>query len=76
MLENVRGLSTARFAGYREQVLGELHDQGYVASWQVLNACEFGCPAAAAAVHPGRDETGHVRAFRVAERDRHTADGR
>jgi DNA (cytosine-5)-methyltransferase 1 len=44
MLENVRGLSTARFAGYREQVLEELHDQGYVADWQVLNACEFGVP--------------------------------
>lgn len=44
MLENVRGLSTARFAGYREQVLGELHDLGYSADWQVLNACEFGVP--------------------------------
>jgi DNA (cytosine-5)-methyltransferase 1 len=44
MLENVRGLSTARFAGYREQVLGELHDLGYLADWQVLNACEFGVP--------------------------------
>jgi len=44
MLENVRGLSTARFAGYREQVLGRLHDLGYEAKWQVLNASEFGVP--------------------------------
>ncbi len=44
MLENVRGLSAARFAGYREQVLSELGDLGYEADWQVLNACEFGVP--------------------------------
>jgi DNA (cytosine-5)-methyltransferase 1 len=44
MLENVRGLSTARFAGYREQVLDRLRDLGYEADWQVLNACEFGVP--------------------------------
>jgi DNA (cytosine-5)-methyltransferase 1 len=44
MLENVRGLSTARFAGYREQVLGRLSELGYQADWQVLNACEFGVP--------------------------------
>jgi DNA (cytosine-5)-methyltransferase 1 len=44
MLENVRGLAAARFAGYREQVLAELAGLGYVADWQVLNACEFGVP--------------------------------
>ena len=44
MLENVRGLSTAPFAGYREQVLGRLHELGYQADWQVLNASEFGVP--------------------------------
>jgi len=44
MLENVRGLSTARFAGYREQVLRRLHGLGYEADWQVLNASEFGVP--------------------------------
>jgi DNA (cytosine-5)-methyltransferase 1 len=43
-LENVPGLSQARFAGYREQVLRELDDLGYQAKWQVLNACEFGVP--------------------------------
>ncbi len=44
MLENVKGLSTARFAGYRDQVLDELHHLGYQTRWQVLNACEFGVP--------------------------------
>jgi DNA (cytosine-5)-methyltransferase 1 len=45
MLENVRGLSTARFAGYREQVLARLRDDlGYEAGWEVLNACDFGVP--------------------------------
>jgi DNA (cytosine-5)-methyltransferase 1 len=44
MLENVRGLSTARFAGYRQQVLDRLHELDYEADWQVLNACEFGVP--------------------------------
>jgi DNA (cytosine-5)-methyltransferase 1 len=44
MLENVRGLSTARFARYREQVLARLHELGYQTEWQVLNASEFGVP--------------------------------
>src|ERR1700690_1344752 len=45
MLENVRGLSTARFAGYREPGLGRLRDDlGYEADWEVLNACDFGVP--------------------------------
>lgn len=44
MLENVRGLATARFACYREQVLELLHGLGYVTEWQILNASEFGVP--------------------------------
>ena len=44
LLENVPGLSQARFAGYRQQVLGQLADLGYEAGWQVLNAREFGVP--------------------------------
>lgn len=44
MLENVRGLATARFASYREQVLDQLHELGYKTHWQVLNACEYGVP--------------------------------
>ena len=44
MLENVRGLASARFANYREQILSRLRDLGYKADWQVLNASEFGVP--------------------------------
>lgn len=44
MLENVRGLATAKFAGYREQILARLADLGYRGEWQVLNASEFGVP--------------------------------
>ena len=44
MLENVRGLSTARFASYREQVLERLHKLDYETNWRVLNACDFGVP--------------------------------
>jgi DNA (cytosine-5)-methyltransferase 1 len=44
MLENVRGLATARFARYREQVLDRLRGLGYETEWQVLNASEFGVP--------------------------------
>jgi len=44
MLENVRGLSAARFDSYRDQVLARLHKLGYETSWKVLNACDFGVP--------------------------------
>jgi DNA (cytosine-5)-methyltransferase 1 len=44
MLENVRGLSTVRFANYLQQVLDRLDEFGYDASWKILNACEFGAP--------------------------------
>lgn len=44
MLENVRGLATARFADYRKQILDQLDDLGYTCDWQVVNACEFGVP--------------------------------
>lgn len=44
MLENVRGLSQARFAGYRQHVLDRLADFGYQASWKLLQASDFGVP--------------------------------
>jgi len=44
LLENVRRLSTTRFAGYRDQVLARLSELGYQADWQMLNASEFGVP--------------------------------
>lgn len=42
MLENVRGLASARFAQYRQSIQAELTALGYEMEWQVLNASEFG----------------------------------
>lgn len=44
MLENVRGLSTAKFASYRAAILEELDKLGYFHEWQVINASEHGVP--------------------------------
>ncbi|MGV0780455.1 DNA cytosine methyltransferase [Mycolicibacterium sp. XJ775] len=44
MLENVRGLSTAKFQTYRDSIRGKLDDLGYQSRWQVLNSSEFGVP--------------------------------
>jgi DNA (cytosine-5)-methyltransferase 1 len=44
LLENVRGLSMPRFAGYRQHVLDRLANLGYVAEWQLLQASDFGVP--------------------------------
>jgi DNA (cytosine-5)-methyltransferase 1 len=44
LLENVRGLATARFDGYRAQVLERLGDLGYVTWWKLVNACDHGVP--------------------------------
>lgn len=44
LLENVRGLSMPRFAGYRQHVLDRLREFKYVAEWRLLEACDFGVP--------------------------------
>lgn len=44
MLENVRGLSTAKFEPYRRSIQDRLAKLGYRSDWQVLNASEFGVP--------------------------------
>lgn len=44
MLENVRGLASARFANYLLQVRERLHEQGYQTDWRILNAKDFGVP--------------------------------
>ncbi|WP_063019717.1 DNA cytosine methyltransferase [Nocardia niwae] len=44
LLENVRGLSMPRFAGYRQHVLDRLHEFGYSAEWQLIEARQFGVP--------------------------------
>ncbi|WP_199565537.1 DNA cytosine methyltransferase [Spongiactinospora rosea] len=44
LLENVRGLSMPRFAGYRQHVLDRLQEFGYAAEWRLLQAADFGVP--------------------------------
>lgn len=44
MLENVKGLASARFAPYRRSILEALDDLGYDADWQLLNSSDFGVP--------------------------------
>jgi DNA (cytosine-5)-methyltransferase 1 len=44
LLENVRGLSTRRFDGYRAQVRARLGQLGYQSWWQLVNASEHGVP--------------------------------
>jgi DNA (cytosine-5)-methyltransferase 1 len=44
LLENVRGLASHRFDGYRGQVLARLHALGYQTWWQQINASEHGVP--------------------------------
>jgi DNA (cytosine-5)-methyltransferase 1 len=44
LMENVRGLATARFADYRAQVLVRLRDLGYQTWWDLVNASDHGVP--------------------------------
>jgi DNA (cytosine-5)-methyltransferase 1 len=44
MLENVPGFATTKFATYRRRLAVKLEKLGYVADWQVLNACNYGVP--------------------------------
>jgi DNA (cytosine-5)-methyltransferase 1 len=44
MLENVRGLLTNRFAGYRASFLAELRSEGYEGEWRLLLLSAFDVP--------------------------------
>lgn len=44
LLENVRGLSMPRFAGYRQAVADRLEELGYWSEWRLLQASDFGVP--------------------------------
>src|SRR5438876_10258343 len=44
LLENVKGLGTRRFEGYRAQVLGRLRDLGFQAWWDLVHASDHGVP--------------------------------
>lgn len=42
LLENVRGLSTPRFSGYRQAVADRFAEFGYWSEWRLLHASNFG----------------------------------
>jgi DNA (cytosine-5)-methyltransferase 1 len=44
LLENVRGLASPRFAGYRARVLEIVRKLGYWGEWRLLQASDFGVP--------------------------------
>lgn len=44
MLENVKGLASAKFTTYRQSILDELHRLGYDADWKLLEAASYGVP--------------------------------
>lgn len=44
MLENVKGLASARFSTYRRSILDALQALGYEADWQLFYSSEFGVP--------------------------------
>ena len=44
LLENVRGLATPRFDGYRAGVGARLHELGYRTWWELVHASEHGVP--------------------------------
>ncbi|WP_435748739.1 DNA cytosine methyltransferase [Microbacterium sp. PMB16] len=44
MLENVKGLASARFSSYRQAIINELEGMGYSTDWQLLFSSEFGVP--------------------------------
>jgi len=42
LLENVKGLSGSRFTAYRQRVLDQLREYGYIAEWRLLKADRYG----------------------------------
>lgn len=44
LLENVRGLASDKFAGYRASIVKQLSDLGYDSDWRLVHASDFGVP--------------------------------
>ncbi|MGN6605634.1 MAG: DNA cytosine methyltransferase [Jatrophihabitans sp.] len=44
LLENVAGLASTKFSGYRQAVVDRLSELGYLAAWQILQAKDYGVP--------------------------------
>ena len=47
MIENVRGLLSRKFDGYRDEIARELKEMGYeICGWELLNSADYGVPQA------------------------------
>jgi DNA (cytosine-5)-methyltransferase 1 len=47
MIENVRGLLSSKFDGYRDEIVRELKELGYeFCGWELLNSADYGVPQA------------------------------
>lgn len=47
MIENVRGLLSRKFDGYRDEIVRELKELGYeFCGWELLNSADYGVPQA------------------------------
>jgi DNA (cytosine-5)-methyltransferase 1 len=44
MIENVRGMFDAIFDDFRNNFQSQVEKLGYIADWNILNACDFGVP--------------------------------
>lgn len=44
MIENVKGLLSAKFDKYREKLANEFHALGYQLQWKLLHAADYGVP--------------------------------
>jgi DNA (cytosine-5)-methyltransferase 1 len=42
LLENVKGLLDKKFESYRNQIIKDLKEMGYIAEWKLMNASDFG----------------------------------
>ncbi|MEV5576624.1 DNA (cytosine-5-)-methyltransferase [Spirillospora sp. NPDC052269] len=42
LLENVKGLSGNRFTAYRQHIIDQLQEYGYIAKWELFQADQFG----------------------------------
>jgi DNA (cytosine-5)-methyltransferase 1 len=42
MLENVKGILSAKFEIYRNQIIAELNSLGYQCSWKLINSSDYG----------------------------------
>ncbi len=42
MLENVKGILSAKFENYRKHIIGELNSLGYECTWKLINSSDYG----------------------------------